>query len=214
MRAVRVVLFDLGGVLVEVAGVTEMLRWVGPGLDEEGLWRRWLHSPAVRAFETGRSSADEFAREVIGELALPVEPEEFLASFAAWPRGLLPGAADLVRRIRAHVVRASLSNTSAMHWPRLCGEFGLAELIEHHFPSHLTRRIKPDAEAFEHAVAALDCEPAAVLFIDDNVLNVEAARRCGLQAERAQGPAQAEKVLRARGVLDKDWSIAGGQLSK
>lgn len=201
MSAIRVVLFDLGGVLVDVGGVAAMRGWLGPDLDEDDLWRRWLHSPAVRAFETGRSSAAEFAHGVIREMALPLPAEAFLAAFTAWPRGLLPGAADLVRRIDPRLTRASLSNTSALHWPRLLDEFGLGELIGQHFPSHLTGRIKPDAEAFEHAVAALGCEPASVLFLDDNALNGEAARHCGLQAERAQGPMQAERVLRACGLV-------------
>ena len=45
---VDAILFDLGGVLIELAGVEQMLAWC-PDLDGiDDLWRKWLRSPAVR----------------------------------------------------------------------------------------------------------------------------------------------------------------------
>ena len=58
----------MGGVLVELTGVPTMLSW--SRLTEAEVWQRWLHSPAVRRFESGNGSAEEFAREIIDELTL------------------------------------------------------------------------------------------------------------------------------------------------
>ena len=58
------IVFDIGGVLVELSGVAQMLEWCGGTLGEEELWRRWLSSPGVRRFESGQSNAAEFARAV------------------------------------------------------------------------------------------------------------------------------------------------------
>ena len=68
-------LFDLGGVIVELAGLPVWTRWSGH--DEQESWSRWLHSPAVRRFESGRSGTREFAAEVVAECDLPVSAEEF-----------------------------------------------------------------------------------------------------------------------------------------
>lgn len=55
----RLVLFDVGGVLVELSGIEVMLGWLGRSTPVDELWRRWLHSESVRRFETGRIDADE-----------------------------------------------------------------------------------------------------------------------------------------------------------
>jgi glucose-1-phosphatase len=47
----------------------------------------------------------------------------------------------------------------------------LADAFDRHFASHLTGRIKPDEDAFQHVTVALNCTVEEVLFLDDNQLN-------------------------------------------
>jgi putative hydrolase of the HAD superfamily len=201
MRSIRVVAFDLGGVLVELAGVPVITQWVDGRMTAERIWRHWLTSETVRAFETGALAEDLFADGVIQELGLPVTREHFIEAFTAWPIGLYPGALDLVAEVSDACVRVSLSNTNALHWPRLVGEMGLGGAFDQHFASHLTGRIKPDPESFDQLTEACGCEPDEILFMDDNDLNVEGARARGLIAARAIGVDEARAVLRARGLL-------------
>src|SRR5580704_9548250 len=91
---IDIVLFDLGGVLVDFGGVGAMRELAGIDSDDE-LWRRWLSSPSVRAFERGQCSAADFAAGVVDEWGIAVSPEKFLAEFSDWPRGPLAGAIDL-----------------------------------------------------------------------------------------------------------------------
>jgi glucose-1-phosphatase len=198
---IRVVLFDVGGVLVQLSGVATVLGWVQDRLTPAELWHAWLHSPAVRAFETGRTDADTFAATLVAELELGVPPGLFLESFAGWPTGLYPGVPELLARIPTHCTRALLSNSNALHWPRVLDELGLGALFEHRFVSHLTGRIKPDRDAFEHVVSELGCEAGSVFFLDDNLLNVEAARSTGMQAALVTGVSQAEEALLKAGIL-------------
>jgi hypothetical protein len=57
-RPIRVILFDLGGVLVELTGVSTLLSWTESLITPEIVWKTWLSSPAVRQFETGRLKAE------------------------------------------------------------------------------------------------------------------------------------------------------------
>jgi glucose-1-phosphatase len=198
---VRVVLFDFGGVLVDITGPVSLTRWLGGRLTPEQLWPLWLGSSVVRDFEAGRVEPDVFADRLIADLGLPVDRREFLDDFAQWPRALYAGAAELLGRIRTPYLRASLSNTNVVHWPRLAETLKLGALFDHHFPSHLTGKLKPDAEVFTHVAGALGCEPSAILFLDDQPLNVEGARAAGLRAARVSGVAEAESALVAAGVL-------------
>ena len=92
----RVVLFDLGGVVVELGGVEELGALVGETCEEE-IWRRWLECPWVRRFERGQCSTDAFARGMVETWSLPIGPDQFLEAFQRWPRGLFPGAEELLR---------------------------------------------------------------------------------------------------------------------
>jgi glucose-1-phosphatase len=200
-KDIRVILFDLGGVLVELTGIPTLHSWTRNRMTTEELWVTWLSSPAVRAFETGRSSPVEFARALIGEMNLPLTTDEFLADFALWPRNLFPGAIDLVRCIPCDYTRAVLSNSNAMHWPRLMDEWGLGDVFDHQFGSHLIGKIKPDEEAFHHVIDKLDCDPAAIFFLDDNTLNIEAAQRVGMRAVQVKGVIDAHRALSEAGLL-------------
>jgi putative hydrolase of the HAD superfamily len=197
---IEVVLFDIGGVLVELSGLPTLLRWLDNRMRVEELGAYWLSSSAVRDFETGRSAPDEFAGRVIRELSLPVDHQEFLSAFTNWI-GPYPGAREVVGSVPERFTRATLSNTSALHWQRITEEFELGELFHHHFASHLTGRIKPDLEAFEHVVETLGCKPSSVFFLDDNAPNVDAARKAGMHAARVQGPQGAREALAASGIL-------------
>ena len=80
-------------------------------------------------------------------------------------------------------------------------DFGLEAAFHHHFPSHLTGRIKPDQEAFQHVIDTLGCRPDAVLFLDDNKFNVETARGMGMHTSCVKGPIEAREALVAAGLL-------------
>ena len=92
-----------------------MLEW-SPSLGTtDELWRRWLGSPAVRAYETGRTGRDAFADAIIAEFGLPVDAETFLGEFAWWPRSLHPDAGALLASLASRYRLASLSNTNELH---------------------------------------------------------------------------------------------------
>jgi HAD superfamily hydrolase (TIGR01509 family) len=207
-RDISVVLFDVGGVLVELSGMETMIGWLGTGITAEELWVKWLRSSAVRQFETGGSEASDFALHVTREFQLDIEPAFFLKSFEGWPLGLYPGVMEMLARIPSRYRRALLSNSNALHWPRILDEMGLGAAFEHHFASHLTGKIKPDNAAFEDVVATLKCSPREVLFLDDNRLNVDAAQSLGMQAVRVVGPVEAQRVLIEFGIIDGDADTA------
>jgi HAD superfamily hydrolase (TIGR01509 family) len=202
-KEVEILLFDVGGVLVQLSGVETMLKWMGQDATSDQLWSRWLKSAAVRKFETGQIDEIEFSREITAEFRLCVDPQEFLRSFVEWPTGLYPGTLEMLARIPRSYRRALLSNSNSLHWPRVLNEMNLGSAFDSHFVSHLTGRIKPDAGAFLHVVESIGCVPANVLFLDDNKINVEAARNIGMQAVHVQGTAQVQSALTELKILPK-----------
>jgi glucose-1-phosphatase len=197
---VELVLFDLGGVLIEVAGVRAMLELTGIDSEEE-LWRRWLTCRWVRRFESGGCSATEFAAGVVADWQLDLSPSAFLQAFQNWPTGPLPGAAELVARTRASVATGCFSNTNALHWHDHIAQWPLTGLFDHRFLSFELGRVKPDIAAFTHVADLLEVPAGRVLFLDDNALNVAGAAAAGFQAARAAGVEEARQCLVEAAVL-------------
>jgi putative hydrolase of the HAD superfamily len=199
-EAIQVVLFDLGGVIVELGGVGAMRELAGLEDDDE-LWRRWLGCQWVRSFERGECTADEFAAGVVEDWALTVEPAAFLASFEVWPLGLFPGAEALVRRVRRTVPTGALSNTNALHWDAHFSQWPIVDAFDHFFLSYELGLLKPDRDVFDRVAELLAVEPGRILFLDDNQLNVDGATDAGFNGMRVRGVTEAERALVAAGVL-------------
>lgn len=198
--AVRAVLFDIGGVVVELNDMVDYLRDHGIG-DPADFHARWLHCPTVRLFESGGCDTGDFAAGVIRDLELDMTPTQFLDAFARWPRGLFPGIKELIRETRARAVVGCLSNTNDLHWPAFSPELEPDDIFDHQILSFEVGLMKPDTEIYEHAVERLDLPAETILFLDDNPLNVEAARAAGLHAERVYGTDEARAALAAFDVV-------------
>jgi putative hydrolase of the HAD superfamily len=197
---IEVILFDLGGVLIELGGVEQMMGWSDGVLTTEDLWRRWLTSESVRRFETGAIEGSEFAAGVVREFGIAVTAAEFLRAFDGWPRALYPGARELLGQLSPHYRLASVSNTNARHWTRFTSDWQLPDAFHHNFPSHEVGKLKPDREYFEYVLDAVEAPPSRVLLLDDNLINVEGAAALGIHARRAVGIDGARQVLGELGL--------------
>ncbi len=196
---IELVLFDLGGVLVELRGVASMAHLSGI-TDEDELWRRWLDCRWVRIFESGGCGPEEFSRGVVEDWGLTVEPSEFLDLFARWPTGPMNGAEDLVTEVATRAEVGCLSNTNALHWDDQVEHWPLMSHFDPCFLSHRLGLVKPDREVFERVAESLHVEPFQVLFLDDNLVNVESARSVGFPSQHVRGVEEARRALADRGL--------------
>ena len=193
-----VLLFDLGGVLLENVAFDTLNALLPAPMPVEDLKSRWLASPAVRRFEVGACSPHAFAAAIVAEWQLPLAPDAFLEAFAAWPKGLYPGAAELLRELRASCRVACLSNSNAVHWARFGG---FREHFDVPLSSHLLGEVKPDAAYFHKALKACNADASDVAFFDDALANVAAARALGIRAFHVNGLQEVRNTLAAQGWM-------------
>ncbi len=131
LGVIQVVVFDLGGVIVDLSGLDHFLS--RHDLVPEEFMPAWLDLGAGHDFESGRTSPAEFAEAFLAEFDLRLSSEQFLSEFADWPSGLLPGARKLVDDL--DVVTATLSNTNSIHWASDFTQTVLIDMFDRHFPS-------------------------------------------------------------------------------
>jgi putative hydrolase of the HAD superfamily len=197
-RSRKLLLFDLGGVVLENATFERLNVLLPEPVEIRDLKERWLSSAAVRAFELGKTAPTEFAEEFIAEWPVECTASAFIAEFAKWPTGLFHGAAELLALLRQRYRTACLSNSNELHWSRF-------ERFENHFDecfsSHLLGAIKPDRECFELVLKLLDADPSDVTFFDDSEASIQMAAGLGMTAIHVDGFAELVDAVGAEHLL-------------
>jgi putative hydrolase of the HAD superfamily len=204
---IRLVCFDIGGVLVRLAAGWEdaCVRAGVPIQEGDVEWEK--HHPLMRKYERGHISSEEYFRDV-KECLKGINSEQFCGAFDAWLREMYEGAEELIEELNARgVMTACLSNTNDRHWRDLSGgrEIYLPlQKLKHRFASHEIREAKPDIAAYKVVEKALSLRGDEILFFDDREDNIEGARAAGWNAERItehDAVKQEREYLKKYGVL-------------
>ena len=199
-RPVDFVLFDLGGVLIELGGTAAFQKLAGLASEEE-LRDRWLACAWVRRFETGRCTPQEFSEGIVAEWQLQVSPEQFLEIFKTWPIGPFTGSVGLLTDVQGSVPIGCCSNTNVVHWAYQSQEWPMLEMFDYTFLSFEMGLLKPDTEMFEAIAEQVPADRDRVLFLDDVALNADAARSFGFHSKQVRGPQECRTVLAEVGLL-------------
>lgn len=154
-------------------------------------------------FDRGTLEPEPLAQRIAARTGLPVH--DVRQVMQAIPRELAPHppTVALLRRLQARGHRLFfLSNMPAPYADVLEAEHDFLALFEDGVISARVGAIKPEPAIFDLASARFGVEPQHLLFIDDVLANVQAARDCGWQALQFTSAAQVGAVLEARGALD------------
>jgi HAD superfamily hydrolase (TIGR01509 family) len=198
MPAPSLLLFDLGGVLIENTTFKRLNHLMSEPRDTNTLKNLWLESSSVRRFELGKDSPYEFAVSFVAEWNICLSPEAFLEEFYSWPSGFYPGARNTLHSLRQRYHIGCLSNSNVLHWEKFDGfkdDFDIA------ISSHQLGAIKPDENAFSRALETCCVKPSDVYFFDDSVVNIRTANGLGIRAFHVEGFGQLLKVLRTEKLL-------------
>lgn len=188
------IVFDLGGVLMDFAGLRCLAELSGRD-DDAALRAEWVTSWWVQAFGRGTSDADAFGRGVVSDWGLELAPAEFVADFARWSAGPFAGAVELVRSLHGTIRMGCLSNTNPAHWQQHLDRWGLVDYFDWTFVSHELGMMKPDPEMFHHVIRTIGTTADRLLFLDDCDEHVQAARRSGMRAEQTRGVREVQDAL-------------------
>ncbi len=197
----EVLMFDLGGVLVEFTGIDPLINLSQRRLTREDARRFWLESPWIQEFETGRCSPQECASGIIADLNLSMTPDEFLQEFVSWEKGPYPGALDLLESVRSRFLLVCLSNNNELHWHILCEKSNINLMFHHCYLSHEIGLMKPDKKIFEYVLSDLNLRAESVAFFDNNQECINAAQHLGIHAYQVRGIEEVSQVLTSQNIL-------------
>ncbi|HET8745012.1 MAG TPA: HAD family phosphatase, partial [Ramlibacter sp.] len=181
--ATRAVLFDLGGVVLDIDFARPLTVWQPHSrLSPEELREAFRQDEPFLRHESGALPPEGYLAHLREALALECDPATIRAGFNALLVAEIEETVRLLDAIRADVPRYAISNTNPVHvaeieraFPRLLPRF------ERVFVSHEIGHRKPDAAAFRHVLDAIGVAADEALLFDDLLPNVEAARALGMQ---------------------------------
>jgi glucose-1-phosphatase len=194
----KLVLFDLGGVVIDIDFGRIWQFWtaaagvpLGKLADELG--PASSDNTAFHQFERGQLSEAAFFAATSARTGMQMSAQEWHDGWNAIFVGDMPGTLALLQQLRSRVRLMALSNINAPHHAVTTTRFAhLLAPFERVFFSHELGLRKPERAIFDKIVEQSGIAPANILFFDDMIGNVEGARQAGLQAELFTSAAQAQ----------------------
>ncbi|MDO3384742.1 HAD-IA family hydrolase [Gilvimarinus sp. SDUM040013] len=199
MQQAPVLLFDISGVLVELGGMPEFVRW--SGMSEKQVGDSWLVCESARALESGRIGFSEFHTAFVDEWNIEITQDALREAFASWVSVAFDGAIDLLQELQPRYRLACLCNTNEVQWPVVRKTIQADRFFPMQFISHLMGRVKPDPVTFTHVVQALNTTPENIVYFDDSWRNVESAQAFQINAFQVSGVGEVRQVLASLGLL-------------
>jgi putative hydrolase of the HAD superfamily len=187
---IRLVVFDLGRVLVRIcdswthAAELAKLPMKLPDMSET---TRAALREQVFASEKGRITQEQFCNNAAEILNLPAQHVTAMSNIFLIET--FPGVRMLLQDIlRGGAQTACLSNNNSSHW-KIMSEPGMEcsvpfDRLTHHFASHLIGLRKPDPKIYAYVEQQTKFAGAQIIFFDDLIENVQAARQRGWRAEQ------------------------------
>ncbi|MGR9090637.1 MAG: HAD family hydrolase [Gammaproteobacteria bacterium] len=190
LEAVRVVVFDLGRVLIDIQPARCLAHWARhANVSAQALEREFVHDPHYEQFERGEIEFRDYASHLRATLALQLHDDVLETGWNALLGEALPQASAAVAAASARFPSFVFSNSNVTHesvWRHTHAEL-LAPLQQIFVSSSLGMR-KPEARAYRCVAEAIGVAPAEILFFDDLAENVAASRAVGYQAVQVRGP--------------------------
>lgn len=188
MKGIKNIIFDLGGVIlnIDIKRTENALKELG--IDNFSEYMTQFHIASFfREYETGKIDDAAFIKS-IQSLSVKELPEE--EAINAWNALLLDfpqERIELLKNLKNKYRLFLLSNTNAIHHRQFQKQLYLQtggyleDLFEKTYYSHTINLRKPDVAIFQLVINENKLNPAETLFVDDTEENMRGAREAGLQ---------------------------------
>lgn len=178
------ILFDLGGVVVDIDFRRVLARWAETASCRAALLQaRFSHDDAGRRHEIGQITDAAYFQSLRASLGIDLSDAVLLDGWNAIFVGEMPGISGVLARAASRRPLYAFSNTNRAHQTYFSQHF--ADVLSHFrqvFTSSDIGLRKPDAAAFEYVVKAIGVPADRILFFDDALANIAGARACSLKA--------------------------------
>ncbi|MBO4673136.1 MAG: HAD family phosphatase [Bacteroidaceae bacterium] len=210
---ISTIIFDLGGVLLDIDLIYCMRQMQALGIDLEAFEKQGMQTPsntkaavlgegivangATHLYQTGDISTEEFLEGVRRYCHEGTTREQVLAAWNTCCIDIPQYRLDKLRELkqRGYTI-CLLSNTNEAHWQKIVKKcFGgedaadrlpVDQYFDHIFLSQEMHMAKPNDDIYLEVLRQIDAKAEECLFIDDSSANLEAAAALGIHTLHAE----------------------------
>jgi epoxide hydrolase-like predicted phosphatase len=192
MSKIRALIFDLGGVILDIDQERTLRAFNRLGLDLEALN---YQMPVFNHFEIGKISIEEFRLILKTALNGLADDNQIDQAWNCMLLELPKSRLQILKKLKQHFKLYLLSNTNALHmqyfYNYLHEKHNVADwqnTFDHIFYSHEIGLRKPDLTCYKHVCDTIGLSPEQCVFIDDSIINLRGAEDAGLKTCLADTP--------------------------
>lgn len=206
MSAISAIIFDLGGVILNLNQDLTLRAFQRLGADLDAIN---YSSPIFTDFETGKIDAAQFRAGLKSVLKNQVSDEEIDRAWNAMLLDLPKQRLSTIASLRSTHKVYLLSNTNSIHidsfyeYLSQCHSVDQWEkLFDKIYYSYQMGLRKPNTDIYEFVTNDIALSPERCLFIDDSLANIKGAAKAGLKTLLAHEPLGENLWLEIKAALN------------
>jgi HAD superfamily hydrolase (TIGR01509 family) len=192
-------LFDLGGVLIDVDFNRAFASWsAASGIDAALLQSRFQVDQTYHRHERAEISGKQYFAALRESLGINLDDAQFESGWNAILGAEIVSTTRFLPELLQQRPLYLFSNSNRTH--HVCWEREYAGMLANFAEVFVSSEIglrKPDAEAFLHVASAAGLDPQRILFFDDTMENIEGAKAVGMMAVHVTGTESIVNAIRA-----------------
>ena len=189
MSTIKNIIFDLGGVLLNIDYEKTAAAFRAIGYDDfSEMYSQFTADELFQKLETGKISDADFYQTLIHAHKGTITEEKLREAWNIMLLDWREKSLSFLEKISKNYRIFLLSNTNAIHLDAFnrslkeqVGRDSIDDLFTKAYYSHHIQLRKPNAEIFEFVAKDAGLKPEETLFIDDSENNTETAKRLGFK---------------------------------
>lgn len=189
MTATKNIIFDLGGVLLDLDFQKTVVAFKNLGIDNfDEMFSQFKADDLFEKLETGIISEKDFYSAIKKRTGHAIADEEIDQAWNALILNFRKESLEVLEKLSADHKLYLLSNTNSIHLryfkEQFIKETGKPSLDTYFNKTWYSSEIglrKPSTKIFEFALQAENLKAAETLFIDDTLVNIETAQKMGFK---------------------------------
>lgn len=188
IKGIRHIIFDLGGVLLNIDYQLTEQAFVQLGIDNfSDIYSQLRQTNLFDELETGKISVTEFYTQLRNNGRIDAEDRQLEQAWNAMLLDMPLRRLQILQQLRIYHDLVLLSNTNEIHEAAfnkiISGTHGytLGAFFDRVYYSHRIGMRKPDTEVFEMILNENGFAAEHTLFIDDSPQHIEGAKKLGIQ---------------------------------
>ena len=200
---IKQILFDCGGVLVEL-NFRDLMRQICGSEEIADLFIRKLWSPDSPWLRYDKGELNTQQVKVELKNYMPAQYHSYMEAFVnRWLEALPPmaGMEEIVDAIKERGYPCYLLSNFSEGFQLMPERTPVLQKLDGMVISYQIQMLKPDPEIYLYTAQKLGFVPEETLFVDDNLHNVEAAAAVGMESYQFTTPEAFRAYLQESGIL-------------